>query len=189
MEGALWNLVEIDALRVKEAVELQRVVTAIDPSGSSEEGASEQGIITAGIGMCDCKGGTLELHGFMLSDVSGHYTPDGWARAAIGALDAEDGDRIVAEANYGGDMVQSTLKSVDPHLPYKAVHASRGKVVRAEPIAALAEQGKIHHVGVFPKLEEQLTRWTVDEKSPDRLDAYVWAFTDLFARKKTIVAY
>ena len=191
VEGALWALTEIDEMRVSEGdvPELTRCVTAIDPSGSDDEGASEQGIVTAGVGLCSCKGGSPELHGFLLADDSGHYTPEGWALTAIGAYDHNNCDRVVAEINYGGAMVESTLRAIDPDLPYRTLTASRGKRVRAEPIAALSEQRKIHHVGTFPLLESQLCNWTVDAQSPDRLDAYVWAFTDLFKGKKQMQAW
>ncbi len=189
VEGALWSLAAIDGLRVnKPPGDLVKCATAIDPSGSSEEGASLQGIVTAGTALCSCKG-KPEIHGFVLADNSGHYTPEGWARVAIGALDKWDGDRIIAEKNYGGDMVKATLNAVDPNVSYKGVTATRGKVVRAEPIAALYEQCKVHHVGVFPDLEEQLTNWTPADKSPDRLDALVWALTYLMIRKRSIRAY
>ncbi len=190
-EGALWLQSEIDEMRLDKAPELSRAVTAIDPSGSDREEASEQGIVTAGVGMCDCDG-TPAVHGFLLADDSGHYTPEGWALRAIGAADKWECDRIVAEVNYGGAMVESTLRAVDENVSYRSLTASRGKRVRAEPIAALSEQKKIHHVGpasAFALLESQLTNWTPDEKSPDRLDAYVWAFTDLFKSKQQIRAY
>ena len=129
VEGALWTLAEIDEMRISadDVPELSRCVTAIDPSGSNDEGASEQGIVTAGIGLCTCKGGTAELHGFLLADDSGHYTPEGWALRAIGAYDHNDCDRVVAEINYGGAMVESTLRAIDPDLPYRTLTASRGK--------------------------------------------------------------
>ena len=186
--GALWTLAEIEELRVDKAPELTRSVVAIDPSGSDDEGASEQGIVTAGIGMCSCLG-SPELHGFVIADDSGHYTPEGWALTAIGAYDKHECDRIVAEVNYGGAMVKSTLRNIDPDIPYRSLTATRGKRVRAEPISALYEQHKMHHVGVFDLLEEQLTTWTVDANSPDRLDALVWAFTDLFKGKRKLRAY
>ncbi len=190
VEGALWRLAQIDAHRIDKAPDLDRVVVAIDPSGSSEESASEQGIVVAGAALCACNGnGTSEKHGFALADLSGHYTPEGWARRAIAGLDAHKADRIIGEANFGGQMVEATLRAIDRSVPYKAVHASRGKQVRAEPIAALGEQGKIHHVGTLSLLEDQLTNWVPGERSPDRLDAYVWAFTELMMTRRSIVAY
>lgn len=179
VEGALWKLTQIDALRVKEAPDLDRIVVAIDPSGSDDEGASEQGIVSAGRGMCDCRGG-LERHYFVLRDDSGHYTPNDWGEKAISAYRALSADRIVAESNFGGEMVENTIRTIDKRIAYKAVSASRGKQVRAEPIAAKYEQGKVHHVGAFPKLEDQQCSWVPGVKSPnDRLDALVWALTEL----------
>ncbi len=188
VDGALWSQAEIEEMRVDVAPDLARVVVAVDPSGSDDEGASEQGIVTAGIGQCNCKG-TPEMHGFLLADDSGHYTPEGWGLRSIGAADKWEADRIVAEVNYGGAMVESTIRAIDPGASYRSLTASRGKRIRAEPIAALSEQCKIHHVGpasAFRLLEEQLTNWTANEKSPDRLDAYVWAFTDLFKGKRQV---
>ena len=158
-------------------------------SASSGDEADETGIIVAGVAACDCKG-AVETHGFALADYSCRLTPEGWARRALHGLAEWQGDRIVAEANFGGDMVEATLRAIDRNVPYKAVHASRGKQVRAEPVAALTEQGKIHHVGVLGALEDQLTQWTPGDRSPDRLDAYVWAWTELMLdSKRSIVAY
>ena len=107
-------------------------------------------------------------------------TPNQWASDAIATYHRLKADRIVAEANQGGDMVRHTLQTVERHVPIRMVHASRGKRVRAEPIAALYEQGRVHHLGSFPELEDQLCSWVPDSStSPDRLDALVWAFTDL----------
>lgn len=183
VEGALWEYGWIDQHRVKEAPELTRVVVGIDPSGSDDEGASEQGIITAGVAPCACKGnGTVEQHAFVLRDASGHRTPDQWARVAIACYDEFSADRIVAESNFGGAMVEATIRGAGPGVPYRALTASRGKAIRAEPIAAFYEQGKVHHVGAFPVLEDQLCTWVPGEgRSPDRLDALVWTLTELLA--------
>jgi phage terminase large subunit-like protein len=179
IEGALWKRAVIDALRVKERdlPPLKRVVVAIDPNASSTEDSNECGIICAGLGDDD--------HGYILDDVSGVKAPDHWARAAISLLHARRGDRIVAEINNGGDMVENTLRTIDPSVPYRSVWASRGKVVRAEPVSALYEQCRVHHVGPFPRLENQMCAFTVDFNrnemgySPDRVDALVWALTEL----------
>lgn len=194
VEGALWHLIcdgwpcskpggHIEPLRVKKAPDLERVVIAIDPSGSDDEGASEQGIVSVGRAFCDCKskgnGAGPERHFFVLADNSGHYTPDGWGRRAVYAYRALAADRIVAEANFGGQMVESTIRTIDQAVSYKGVTASRGKLIRAEPVAALSEQGKVHFVGAFPELEDQLCNWVPGQKSPDRLDAYVWGITEL----------
>src|SRR3954466_7881407 len=119
--------------------------------------------------------------GYVLRDLSGKYSPEGWARKAIGAYKTWRADRIIAERNFGGDMVLSTLKSVDPGVPVKLVVASRGKAVRAEPVAAQYEQGRIRHVGNLGLLEDQLCEWNPAENgpSPDRLDALVWCMTEL----------
>ncbi len=178
-EGALWNYNLIDDNRITykrfmEDVELVRIAVAIDPAVTSkEETSNETGIIAAGI---DAAG-----EGYILADRSGIYTPLGWANKAIKLFAHLKADRIVAEVNNGGDLVEANLRTVSPRIPYKKVHASRGKRVRAEPISNLYEQGLVHHVGSFPKLEEQLTQWdaTDGSRSPDRLDALVWVLTFL----------
>jgi phage terminase large subunit-like protein len=172
VEGALWSYDLIDAARVSAAPDLKRIVVAIDPAVSAGEGSDETGIVVAGLGH--------NGHGYVLEDLSGRFSPDTWARRAVEAYHRHKADRIVAEVNNGGALVASTIRTVEPHVSYKAVHASRGKAVRAEPIAALYEQGKIHHVGVMAGLEEQLTAWVPgDKQSPDRLDALVWALTEV----------
>ncbi len=171
--GALWQRPRIDELRVASAPELVRVVVAIDPAASSGEGSDETGIIVAGKG--------ADGHGYVLADRSCRMSPLGWANRAITAFDEFRADRIVGEVNNGGDMVEHTLRTVRPTVPYKAVHAFRGKHIRAEPIAALYEQGRVHHVGSMPELEDQLCNWLPEgvDWSPDRLDALVWALTEL----------
>jgi len=171
--GALWQRDRIDELRTKVHPDLARVVVAIDPSGGSDEGHDEQGIIVAGKG--------VDGHAYILDDASCRMSPDGWGRRAVNAYHMRNADRIVAEANFGGQMVAHVVKTVDPLVAYKEVHASRGKRTRAEPVAALYEQGRVHHVGSFPELEDQLCTWTPDsfDGSPDRLDALVWALTEL----------
>ena len=171
--GALWTLKQLDELRVEEAPDLARVVVAIDPAVSSEESSDETGIVAVGV-----EGGG-RFHAYVLRDVSGRYSPDGWARKAIDLYHELQADSIVAEANQGGDMVRFTLKTVDPNVPVKLVHATRGKRVRAEPIAALYEQGRVHHVGALEVLEDQMVNWVPDMPgdSPDRVDALVWGLT------------
>jgi len=179
--GALWNRGIIEAGRSSTPSALIRVVVAIDPAVTSTEGADETGIIVAGK---DAQG-----RGWVLADLSGRYQPTEWARVAVSAFRAHAADRIVAEVNNGGEMVEATLRMIDPNVPFAAVRASRGKVARAEPVAALYEQGRIHHVGSFPQLEDQMcgfapaARGDVDRPSarysPDRVDALVWAVTDL----------
>jgi phage terminase large subunit-like protein len=179
-EGALWNGAQIERLRVRIHPALRRVVVAIDPAVSNNEGSDETGIVIAGVGECPCKG-TPELHGFVLEDRSGKHSPDEWARAAIGAYQDHSADRIVAEINNGGALVEMNLRTVDRNVAYLGVHAAQGKRTRAEPVAALYEQGKVHHVGSFAKLEDQLCTWEAlsGQRSPDRLDAMVWALTEL----------
>lgn len=175
--GALWSHAIIDAARMAAAPSLQRVVVAIDPAVTSGEDADETGIVVVGK---DANG-----HGYVLQDLSGKYSPTEWAKIAIAAYRTHRADRIVAETNNGGDMVAATLRMIDPNVSFSAVHASRGKVTRAEPVSALYEQGRMHHIGSFPQLEDQMTDFTSDFDrdaagySPDRLDALVWATTEL----------
>jgi phage terminase large subunit-like protein len=178
--GALWTRGIIEAARSSTAPSLVRVVVAIDPAATSTEDADETGIIVAGK---DAQG-----QGWMLADSSGRYQPTEWAKTAIAAYRAHRADRVVAEVNHGGEMVEATLRAIDPNVSFAAVRASRGKVTRAEPVAALYEQGRVHHVGAFPQLEDQMCgfapagRNEVDLRaggSPDRVDALVWALTDL----------
>jgi predicted phage terminase large subunit-like protein len=178
-EGSLWKRALIERLRVAEyqLPPLIRIVVAIDPNASSAEDANECGIVCAGLGE---KG-----HAYVLDDISGVFAPNDWASRAIGLHRERRGDRIIAEINNGGEMVENTLRMVDPSIPYSAVWASRGKVTRAEPISALYEQGRVHHVGPFPRLEDQMCAFTIDFDrkemgySPDRVDALVWALTEL----------
>lgn len=172
VEGALWTLDSIDAARVDVAPPLQRVVVAVDPSGGSSESSDEQGIIVAGIG--------FDGDWYVIADRSCKLSPHGWATRAVQAFNEFTADRVVAERNFGGDMVESTIRSVDATIPVRMVSASRGKVQRAEPVAALFEQGRVHMVGSFPELEDQMVTWTPAQGgSPDRVDALVWAITSL----------
>ena len=168
---ALWQRSKIDELRVTKHPDLIRVVVAIDPQATNEEVSAETGIIAAGIGE--------DGHGYILDDHSIKATPDGWGKAAVTGYYKHSADRVIGEVNNGGDMVGYTVSTIDPNVPFKKVHASRGKQVRAEPISALYEQGKIHHAGTFSELEDQLCEWVPGDKSPDRLDALVWALTEL----------
>jgi phage terminase large subunit-like protein len=175
--GALWSHGIIEAARVASAPALARIVVAIDPAVSSGENADETGIIVAGK--------DLSGNGYILADISGRYSPPEWAKTAIAAYRAHGGDRVVGEINNGGDMVEATLRMVDPNVPFTAVRAARGKSARAEPVAALYEQGRVHHVGSFPLLEDQMCAFSADFDraqagfSPDRVDALVWALTEL----------
>ncbi len=181
--AALWKASDIDAARVTKAPDLRRTVVAVDPAVTSREDSDETGIIIAGLAKCRCRG-KEEDHVFVVEDVSGTFSPDKWARVVAHAYERHGADRVVAEINQGGDLVQANLRTVAPGISYRGVRATKGKAVRAEPVAALYEQGKVHHVGGFPTLEAQLTQWNpqTDSKSPDRLDALVWALTDLIVR-------
>lgn len=177
VEEALWRRDSLQRM-YENTPKLARVVVAIDPAVSNEIGSDETGIIVAGI---DDDGS-----GYVLEDASGRYSPEEWARVSINLFKSYDADRVVAEVNQGGDMVETVLRAHEANLPYRAVRATRGKFVRAEPIAALYERKKVYHVGEFDTLEEQMCSFTVDFDrkaqgySPDRVDALVWAFTDLF---------
>jgi len=167
--GALWHRGLI--CRADEPATFDRVVAAIDPAVTSGENSDETGIIVAG---------KLGDRFYTLEDLSGRYTPERWARIAVEAYHRWQADRIVGEVNNGGDMIESVIRQVDRNVAYTSVRASRGKAVRAEPIAALYEQGRGFHVGSFPELEDQMCSWTVDaDWSPDRMDALVWAGTEL----------
>ena len=185
LPGALWSRDAIEAARVNAAPDLARIVIAIDPAVSSGEGADETGIVVAGL----AHDGQI----YVLDDLSGRMTPRAWAVKAIAAYKKFAADRIVAEVNNGGDMVEAMLRSVASDAPFRAVRASRGKAVRAEPIAALYEQGRVHHVGGFATLEDQLCSFAADfdrgaaGASPDRLDALVWAVTDLIANRDAAI--
>jgi predicted phage terminase large subunit-like protein len=179
VEGALWTLELIDRTRLGSMLEhgiadgLAKVVVGVDPAATSTEDADETGIVVAGKGN--------DGRGYVLDDRSCRASPNDWGRRAVAAYREHKADLIVAEANNGGEMVAHVLKTVDPRVPVRMVHASRGKRVRAEPVAALYEQGKVSHIGGFSELEDQLTSWVPDSgDSPDRMDALVWAMAELF---------
>jgi phage terminase large subunit-like protein len=200
--GALWQRNLIDDLRRKvsdlttddliatDGLEralgrrMRQINVAIDPAVTAGEDANETGITVQGV--------SSDGHGYLLEDVSGRLQPHEWARRAVDAFHRWDADFIVAEVNNGGDLVRDTIKAVDDKVPYRAVRASRGKFTRAEPIAALYEQKRMHHVGFFPTLEDQMCTMTssFDPKmagfSPDRLDAMVWGFTELMLKGSVI---
>ena len=175
LPGALWSMASIDAYRVPTAPQMGRIVVAVDPAVTATEESDEHGIIVAGVS---------DQRGFVLEDASMQGTPAEWARRAVSLYRSWGADGIVIEVNQGGDMVAHTIRTVDPMVNIIEVRASRGKHVRAEPIAALYEQGKVCHVGSYPELENQMTQMTQHgyqgDGSPDRLDALVWAFSDLF---------
>jgi phage terminase large subunit-like protein len=175
IEGALWTWDMIDKWRSQEAPELVRLVIAIDPAVTSNKDSDETGIIVGGR---DARGAI-----YILDDLSGTFTPQNWATRAIQAYDMRKADRIIAETNNGGDMVETIIKNIDKNVNYGKVTASRGKTIRAEPIVGLYEQGRVHHVGSLPHLEDQMTTWSAKagERSPDRVDALVWLCTDLMS--------
>jgi len=166
--GALWSWEHID--RTDNAPdEMDRIVIGVDPAGG---GPDEVGIVAVG---------TSGERAYVLRDASMQGSPNAWANAVVSVYNDLSADRVVAEKNFGGDMVSTVLKSNSPNLPVEMVNASRGKQQRIEPVAALYEQGKVRHVGTFDRLETQMTTWdpAEDDTSPDRVDALVWALTEL----------
>lgn len=174
-EGALWTRGLIDRNRLKEHPPLSRIVVSIDPAVTNTAASDETGIIVAG---CDAGG-----HGYVLHDGSMKGSPLEWAQKAVELFDRYKADSLLVEVNQGGDMVSAVLKQVRTTLPIREIRAHVGKKLRAEPVAAMYEQGRIHHVGEYPQLEDQMTIWTpADANSPDRLDAMVQAFSDLLGK-------
>lgn len=181
VDGALWTRKLIDDARVDNAPPLVRVVVAIDPAVTANATSDETGIVAAGI----ASNGDY----YILDDKSIRTTPDAWARVAVELYHKHKADKIVAETNNGGDMVILLLKQVDASIATKKVTATRGKQLRAEPISSLYEQGKVHHVGYFSELETQMCEWTPQStESPDRLDALVWALTELNSGGASMIA-
>lgn len=182
-EGALWNYRNIEKTRVRSAPRMDKIVVAIDPAATATETSDETGIIVAG---------RCGSHGYILEDCTIKGKPYDWASVAISAYFRYQADEIVIEVNQGGDMAKDTIKSVNPNVPVRGVRASRGKIIRAQPIASLYEQERVHHVGSFAKLETQLTGFTGENMahgeggSPDRMDALVWALTYLMIDTKPI---
>lgn len=176
-EGMLWNRQIIERLRMANAPQLERIVVSVDPAASANLDSDETGIVVSGK---DAKG-----NGYVLEDLSGKYSPSQWAAVAVKAFERWNADCIVAEKNMGGDMVESVLRSQNTTARIKLVNATKGKYVRAEPIYSLYEQNKIYHIGQFPILENQMITFDPDKgKSPDRVDAMVWAFTELLLGSK-----
>ena len=172
--GALWHRRDIDSSRVESAPELAVVAVGIAPAISSNRASNETGIVVAG------RDNRRPAHYYILADATiDAAKPDQWARRAIAAYHGHSADRVVPEVNQGGEMVAHTLRTIEPDLPITPVHASRGKRTRAEPIAALYEQGRVHHVGNFSLLEDQMCEWEPGQDSPDRMDALVWVLTYL----------
>jgi phage terminase large subunit-like protein len=180
-EGALWTWAMLDAARRPRSVEPDRIVVAVDPPVTSGTSSDECGIIVAGAAR---QGPPQDWSALVIEDASVQgASPQVWAERAVAAFHRHKADRLVAEVNQGGEMVATIVKSIDPMIPFRAVRATRSKVVRAEPVAALYEQGRVSHGGSFPELEAQMAAMTgrgyAGKGSPDRVDALVWAITDL----------
>jgi len=172
VEGALWTYSMIEESRVREMPEMKRVVVGVDPAVTNNDESDETGIVVCGLGLDD--------RYYIIDDVSGKMSADAWAKTAINAYYEHKASRIIAEVNNGGDLVERLIRTIDKNIPYMKVHASRGKIIRAEPISALYEQKRVSHVGTFTKLEDQMCSFTGQAgASPDRLDAMVWAMTEL----------
>jgi phage terminase large subunit-like protein len=180
VEGALWATRTIEHCRVDSAPKLSRIVVAVDPAVTGGAGSDECGIVVVG---AVTEGPVTDWRAYVLEDASVRGGPLDWARAAIAAMERHGAERLVAEVNQGGDLVESVLRQVDPLVPFRALRAGRGKGLRAEPVAALYEQGRIHHLRGLGALEDQMCRMTLQgydgKGSPDRLDALVWALHEL----------
>ncbi|WP_259993534.1 DNA-packaging protein [Sulfitobacter sp. S190] len=180
-DGALWSSRMLENLRARKVPTLDRIVVAVDPATTAGAGSDECGIVVAGVVQ---QGPPQDWRAYVLGDATVQgMGPSGWARAAITAMEHYGADRLVAEVNQGGQLVEEVIRQIDPLVPYKSVHASRGKVARAEPVAALYEQGRVTHVAGLDALEDQMVRMTAQGYegggSPDRVDALVWALHEL----------
>lgn len=174
IDGALWTNQMIDDARLSPDVDipLTKIVIAVDPAVTANEGSDETGIVVVG------KDHNNEF--YVLEDLSGRYSAEKWGRIVINAFYEWGADRVLAEVNNGGDLVERLLRNIDPNIAYSQVRATRGKIVRAEPVAALYEQKRVHHIGSYPELETQMCTYVGDTaSSPDRLDALVWGLTEL----------
>lgn len=183
LEGALWRPSQIEELRVDKApmkAHRQRIVIGVDPAVTSNERSDCTGIMV-------CMVSSHDKHAYVLEDASIVGTPSQWAHRVVEMYSKWEADCIVAEVNQGGDLVESNMRAIESTLPIKQVRATKGKILRAEPIAALYEQFRVHHVGTFPQLEEEMVCYTglATEKSPDRLDALVWALQELLIQMRS----
>lgn len=181
VEGALWTTAMLERQRKQNTPELDRIVVAVDPPVTGHAGSDECGILVVGVVM---SGDIGDWQVYVLEDATIRAaSPTAWAHVAVAAMDSWNADRLVAEVNQGGDLVAEVIRQVDPNVPYKTVHAARGKVVRAEPVAALYEQGRVFHVGDLGALEDQMCQMSLQgfqgKGSPDRVDALVWAIHEL----------
>jgi len=172
--GALWTRATLEETRVKTAPDLVRVVVGFDPAASDVEGAAESGVIVAGRDSSE--------HGYVLADYSVRGSVDERLSAIVRAYHRHEADAVIVEANNGGDWLPHAIRNKDASINVRIVHASRGKYTRAEPISGLYEQKRVHHVGMFGPLEDQLCTWVPGDISPDRLDALVWAMSELIRR-------
>jgi len=180
-EGALWTSAMLEDLRLEEAGDLDRIVVAVDPPVTGHKGSDECGIVVVG---ANCQGNPADWRAVVLKDATvSAATPAAWARVAIAMVEEYGADRLVAEVNQGGDMVESVIRQIDPLVPYRSVRAAKGKIARAEPVAALYEQGRVRHLRGLGGLEDQMCRMTTrgyeGKGSPDRVDALVWALHEL----------
>jgi phage terminase large subunit-like protein len=176
LEGALWTNELIDEARSQDDKDLQQIIVAVDPAVTANANSDETGIVVVGK--------DYNNHFYVLEDLSGRHAPDKWGRIAINAFYEWEADRIVAEVNNGGDLVERLIRNIDNNVSYRSVRATRGKILRAEPIAALYEQRRVHHMDVFSELEQQMCSYTGEtNSSPDRLDALVWGLTELSKSK------
>jgi len=178
IDGALWTNNLIDRTRLQQDTEkdLSQIIVAIDPAVTANANSDETGIIVVGK--------DFNNNFYVLEDLSGRHSADKWGRIAINAFYEWEADRIVAEVNNGGDLVERLIRNIDTNVPYRSVRATRGKILRAEPIAALYEQDRVHHIGLYPELEQQMCSYTGETNtSPDRLDALVWGLTELSKSK------
>lgn len=180
VEGALWRMKNIENNRVTKLPDLKRIVIPIDPAATSHADSDETGIVPVGI---DFNG-----IGYVLDDLSGIHTPNKWANIAINQYDKYKADRIIGEANNGGDMIETILRNIDKSVSYQKVWASRNKQTRAEPIAALYEQNRVKHYGNLSELESEMTTWDATEgaRSPNRIDSLVWGLSHLMLNKKEL---
>ena len=182
IEGALWQAEWIDSNRVTkehaDSVGMVRVVVPVDPAVTHKLTSDDTGIAVVGLGK--------DGHYYIFSVAGYKLSPDGWARQAVNAYDQWEADRIIGEVNNGGEMVESTIRSVSDTVPFKSIHASRGKVLRAEPVAALYEQGKVHHVGIFEAAEEQMCAFPVSNEHDDLVDAITYGVTELMGGEANV---
>lgn len=176
--GALWRSETIEKNRVEKLPQLRQVIVSIDPAVTAKEDSDMTGIVVLGR--------DADNHVYVLEDLTGKYEPTEWATKAVVLYHRYQADRIIAEVNQGGDLVETTLKAIDPKIPYKSVRAWRGKYLRAEPVAACYERGLVHHAGVFKELEDQMITWVPGRPSPDRIDAMVHGVTHLILSEKQV---